>query len=131
MCINYRKLNSVTKKDAFSLLRIDDLLEVFGYAAWFSSLDLMSGYWQVYMKKSDQEKTAFAATFGTYEFLVMPFGLCNAPATFQRLMNQVLADLLKKFVVVYLDDIIIYSTTFNEHMMHLTAVFNKLKSVNL
>lgn len=83
------------------------------------------------MKESDQEKTAFEATFSTYEFLVMPFGLCNAPTTFQRLINQVLADFLEKFVVVYLDDIIIYSNTFNEHVMHLTAVFNKLKSVNL
>lgn len=131
MCIDYRKLNLVMKKDAFLLPRIDDLLKVFGRATWFSSLDLLSRYWQVCMKDLDQEKTAFAFTFGIYEFLVMPFGLCNAPATFQHLMNQVLADFLEKFIVVYLNDIIIFSTTFEEHVTHLTAVFNRLKNVYL
>jgi hypothetical protein len=109
LCINYRKLNAITKADVYPLPRIDDMLESFGEATWFSTLDLASGYWQVAMDPQDIEKTTFITPFGLYEFLVMPFGLAYAPGTFQRLMNRVLQDYLGKFVAVYLDDVIIYT----------------------
>ena len=88
ICIDYRKLNAITKPDAYPLPRIDNMLESFGQSKWFTTLNLASGYWQVEMKKEDIEKTAFVTPFGLYEFLVMPFGLSYAPGTFQRLMNR-------------------------------------------
>ena len=130
-CVDYRPLNKVTKRDEYSLLRIDDMLDSLGGAAWFTSLDLASGYWQVEMNPNDREKTAFVTQFGTFQFTVMPFGLCNAPATFQRLMDEVLQDLLWKFVVVYLDDLNIYSRTFDEHLEHLRIVFDRLRKAGL
>ena len=131
ICIDYRKLNANTKTDAFPLPRIDDLLDSYRNANWFTTLDLASGYWQVEMKEDDREKTAFITPFGLYEFTVMPFGLCNAPATFQRLMNYVLQDHLGKFVSVYLDDIIIYSKNFEQHLDHIKLVFESLRQANL
>ena len=108
-CIDFRKINDITKTDAHPLPRIDDLLEQFRTARYFSSMDLASGYWQVEMDEQDKEKTAFTCHLGLYEFNVMPFGLKNAPATFQRLMNYVLRDYLYEFAVVYIDDILVYS----------------------
>ena len=90
-CIDYRKVNAVTRKDAYSLPRVDDTLDTLAGAKWFTTLDLLSGYWQVEVEPSDKAKTAFCTPEGLYEFNVMPFGLCNAPATFQRLMDMVLA----------------------------------------
>ena len=107
------------------------MLDSLGGAAWFTSLDLASGYWQVEMDPRDKEKTAFITQFGTFQFNVMPFGLCNAPATFQRLMDEVLHDDLGTFVVVYLDDLNIYSQTFNEHLQHLRQIFDRLKDAGL
>ena len=95
------------------------MLDSLGGAKWFTSLDLASGYWQVEMDPKDREKTAFITQFGTYQFVVMPFGLCNAPATFQRLMDEVLDKILWDFVVVYLDDLNVFSKTFEEHLIHL------------
>jgi hypothetical protein len=130
-CVDYRKLNKVTKVDRYPLPRIDELLETFRTANWFTTLDLASGYWQVEMNEEDKEKTAFITHKGLYEFNVMPFGLCNAPGTFQRLMNYVLQDYLGKFVSVYIDDIIIYSKTFEQHQEHIRLVFKALRDASL
>ena len=90
-CVDYRQLNSITSKDAYPLPRIDETLDTLAGSVWFTTLDLISGYWQVEVKPEDCEKTAFCTKDGLFEFKVMPFGLCNAPATFQRLMDLVLA----------------------------------------
>jgi hypothetical protein len=132
LCVNYRKLNKVTKPDMYPLLRIDDMLKRFGQAQWFTTLDLASGYWQVGMDPKDVEKTAFITPFGLYEFLVMPFGLSYVPGTFQRLMNRMLHDYLGIFVAVYLDDVIIFTKgPFEQHLDELQQVFNKLRTANL
>src|SRR4051812_32339267 len=131
ICVDYRKLNEVTKKNAYPLPRIDDMLESFRTANWFTTLDLASGYWQVEIEEKDKEKTAFITNFGLYEFNVMPFRLCNAPGTFQRLMNYVLQPYAAKFVSIYLDDIIIYSKSFEQHIDHIKQVFQALREANL
>jgi hypothetical protein len=107
------------------------LLNSFGGATCFSTLDLASGYWQVEMDPRDREKTAFIVEDGVYEFNVMPFGLTNAPATFQRMMNRVFARVNGKFIVVYLDDLNVYSRNFNEHLKHLREVFERLRQAGL
>ena len=131
LCVDYRDLNAVTRDDKYPLPLINDMVESFRTANWFTTLDLASGYWQVEMKEDDKEKTAFITKQGLYEFNVMPFGLKNAPGTFQRLMNQVLRKYLNKFVAVYIDDIIIYSKTFEEHLDHVEQVFQALLVANL
>ena len=134
-CIDYRDLNSVTKADTFPLPRIDDLLDQLGKSKYFSSFDLASGYWQVRVHPDSQEKTAFITHQGLYEFQVMPFGLRNAPAVLQRLMQNVLAGLNPEdaadFVSVYLDDILVFSETLDEHLEHLRAVINRLAAAGL
>jgi len=130
-CVDYRKLNEVTKKDAYPIPRIDEMLEALGGAKYFTTLDLASGYWQVEMDPISRDKTAFTTEHGIYEFNVMPFGLTNAPATFQRLMNQVLHSVLGNGVVVYLDDINIYTKTFEEHLKKLEEVLRLLKIAGL
>ena len=131
-CVDYRKLNALTKVVAYPLPRIDDLLDSLGGATWFTTLDLASGYWQVAMHEEDIEKTAFITPKGLYEFKVMPFGLNNAPSTFQRLMNWVLRDFLGIFVTVYLDDVIIYTKgAYEPHLNHIRQVFSVLRKSNL
>jgi hypothetical protein len=130
-CVDYRNLNAITKPDKYPSPRIDSLLDSFRESNWFSGIDLASGYWQVEMSKTDQEKTAFIMKEGLYEFNVMPFGLRNAPGTFQRLMNHVLRDFLGKFVAVYLDDIIIFLRTYEEHLDHINQVLDALRRANL
>ena len=130
-CVDYRKLNDVTTKDAYPLPRIDDSLDQLAGAKWFSCLDLNSGYWQVEVDDADWEKTAFASRRGLYEFKVMPFGLCNAPATFERLMETVLAGLNWQICLIYLDDIIVYGKTFHDMVNNLDLVLNKLNEANL
>ncbi|KAL7837443.1 hypothetical protein SRHO_G00271540 [Serrasalmus rhombeus] len=130
-CVDYRKLNSVTKKDAFPLPRIEDSLTSLARAEWYSTLDLASGYWQVKMDEQDCEKTAFTTPFGLFEWDRMPFGLCNAPATFQRLMQRCLSGQLAESTLVYLDDAIVYSVDFTAHLAHLEAVFQSLEGYGL
>lgn len=130
-CIDYRKLNEVTRKDAYPLPRIDDALDCLSKACWFSTLDLASGYWQVEVDPKDKEKTAFITRQGLFEFNVLSFGLCNSPGTFQRLMDLVLADLQWTTCLVYLDDIIVFGRTFHEHLSRLDEVLTKLRQANL
>jgi hypothetical protein len=130
-CIDFRRLNSITKPDRYPIPRIDDTLDALGQAVYFSTLDLASGFWQIKVAADDREKTAFSTRQGHFEFNVMPFGLRNAPATFQRLMDFVLAGLLFVICLVYLDDIIIFSRTIEEHLQHLSAVFDRLRKAGL
>ena len=131
-CIDYRKLNSRTRKDAQAIPRIDDTLHLLAGAKYFSKLDLKAGYWQVELKEEDKAKTAFqVGPLGFYECNRMPFGLCNAPATFQRLMERCMGDINLRDCLVYLDDIIIFSHSFQEHLGHLEAVFERLQEQNL
>lgn len=130
-CVDYRKLNSVTRKDAYPLPRIDDTLDTLHGSRWFSTLDLASGYWQVEVAKADQHRTAFCTPSGLYEFKVMPFGLCNAPATFQRLMDLILTGLQWSSCLVYLDDIIILGKTFSDHLHNIQQVFQRIREAGL
>mgnify|MGYP002655008431 CR=1 FL=1 len=131
MCIDYRGLNLITRRNAYPLPRIDMLLDQLHGATIFTSLDLWSGYHQVRIKEADIYKTAFRTRYGLYEFTVMPFGLTNTPATFMNLMHDVLRPYLDKFVVVYLDDILIYSCTPKEHLQHVALVLDALKKHQL
>jgi hypothetical protein len=130
-CVDYRKLNNVTRKDSYPLPRIDDTLEALSGATWFSSLDLKSGYWQVGVHPEDREKTAFTTGRGLWQFRVMPFGLCNAPATFERLMERVLAGLPLSVCLVYLDDNLIPARSFDDQIQNLRSVFIRLRGANL
>ena len=130
-CVDYRKLNDVTVKDAYPLPRIDDSLDQLSGSRWFSSLDLNSGYWQVETDPKDREKTAFTSRKGLFEFVVMPFGLCNAAATFERLMETVLAGLHWQICLIYLDDVIVVGKTFEDMIQNLGLVFERLQQAGL
>jgi hypothetical protein len=131
MCVDYRALNRKTRKNTYPLPRINDCIDQLGAATFLSTIDLTSSYWQVRIKETDIPKTAFNTRNGKYEFLVMPFGLTNAPATFQTLVNNVFRAYLNQFVVVYLDDILTYSKTREEHLKHLRIVFKLLRENHL
>ena len=127
-CIDYRRLNDATVKDAYPLPRIDDTLYMLAGKQWFSTLDLVSGYWQVSLSREARVKTVFATHSGLFQFKVMPFGICNAPATFERLMDRVLQGLR---CLVYLDDIISFGSTFSDTLDNLTLIFERLRSYGL
>jgi hypothetical protein len=130
-CTDYRKLNAITKQAKYPLPRIDECLDHLRGAKYFSKLDLRSGYWQVRIHPDDVEKTAFRTHLGHHEWLVVPFGLQGAPSCFQRLMNHYLRAYIGRFVIVYLDDILIYSRTKEEHMEHLEKVLRVLQEKEL
>ena len=131
-CVDFCQLNAATVKDAHPLPRIDDLLDALHGAKWFSTLDLKSGYWQVPISEQDKAKTAFRTSSGQlFEFNQVPFGLCNAPATFSRLMDRVLAALHWETFLFYLDDIIVFSSTWEEHQARLREVFERLRHAKL
>ena len=128
-------LNSVTKADAYPLPCVDDLLDQLAKSKYFTTLDLASGFWQIRVHQDSQEKTAFVRPQGLFEFRVMAFGLTNAPSIFQRFMQQVLRGLNRadgpSFVSAYLDDILVYSSSLEEHLDHLRQIINRLREVGL
>jgi transposase InsO family protein len=130
-CVDYRRLNLITERDVYPLPRIDDIIDKLAGSRYFSTLDLKAGYWQIPVAEDDKKKTAFITTDGLYEFNVLPFGLSNAPATFQRVINSVLGSLRWDITLVYLDDIIVYSPSFDTHVQHLDRVLTALHAANV
>ncbi|CAF4396540.1 unnamed protein product [Rotaria sp. Silwood2] len=130
-CIDYRELNSITVRDVYPIPRIDDTLDQLQNAKYFSSMDLRSGFWQIELDPVSRDKTAFISHAGFFRFRVMPFGLTNAPATFQRLMDLVLGGLKWSCALVYLDDIIVYSSSFTDHLNHLELVLQQIQQSGL
>jgi hypothetical protein len=131
MCVDYRSLNDVTVKNKYPLPRIEDLFDQIRGARVFSKIDLRSGYHQMKIRPSDIPKTAFSTRYGLYEFTVMSFGLTNAPAYFMNLMNKVFMEYLDRFVVVFIDDILIYSKSDSDHEEHLRLLLQKLRDNQL
>ncbi|OIR56592.1 MAG: uncharacterized protein A8A55_2659, partial [Amphiamblys sp. WSBS2006] len=131
LCVDYRGLNKATKKLKYPLPRMDEMFDRLGQARWFSTIDLCSGYHQLGIHSKDRHKTAFVCRYGQFEYKVIPFGLCNAPATFMRFMNRLFVEYLDSFVTVYLDDILVFSRTKEEHHEHLEKVVKRLKENGL
>jgi len=131
LCVDYRGVNNITRKDSYPLPRITDCLDALGPAKYFSTFDLRSGYFQIAMEEADRDKTSFITRRGSYRFTAMPFGLCNAPASFQRLMDIVTIGLNYEICLVYLDDIILFSQTIEEHLKRLRLLLGRLRSANL
>ena len=130
-CVDYRALNCASVKDAYPLPRIDDSLDALNGGRYFCTMDLMSGFWQIKMNPKDQEKTAFSTSIGLYEFKAMPFGLVNAPATFERLMETVLRGLQWEECLVYMDDIIVAGDSISQCLERLEHVFQRLQEAGL
>ena len=131
MCVDYRALNKQTIKNRYALPRIDDLVDQLSGARYFTSLDLAQGYHQIRVTAEDVPKTAFRTPLGHFEYLVLPFGLTNAPATFQSLMNDVFREHLGHSALVYLDDILVFSKTASEHVKHVEEVLSLLRKHSL
>lgn len=130
-CVNYRKVNNVTIRNSYPIPKIDDILNGINKCKIFTSLDLSSGYHQIKLDNASSPITAFITPNGLYQFITMPFNLTNAPATFQSLMNLILQPYINNFCMVYLNDIIIFSKTIKEHLLHVKKVIKKLKKANL
>jgi hypothetical protein len=130
-CVDYRRLNAITRKDAYPLPLIDEIIDFAAGRRFRSTLDLLSGYWQIPLYEGDKEKTAFATRSGIYEFNVMPFGLCNAPATFQRHMDAVLQGPTSQSGRPYIDDVGIFSHSFSDHLRHLQSTFNRIRETGM
>lgn len=118
-CVDYRHLNAITVKHKYPMPIVDELIDELAGAKWFTKLDLRSGFHQIHLVPGEEPKTAFKSHQGLYEFKVMPFGLTNAPATFQAAMNSIFATLLRKCVLVFVDDILIYNASLEDHLLHL------------
>ena len=132
LCIDYRQLNERTVKDSYALPRMEEIFDSLHGAKYFSTIDMKSGYYQIEVEEAHKERTAFTVgMLGFYEYNKMPFGLTNSPATYQRLMEEILGDLNMKICLIYLDDLIIYSDTFEQHLERLDIVLNKLREANL
>ena len=130
-CVDYRKLNAITKTSSYPIPLISELLDSLNGASYFSSMDLASGYWQIRMHSDSVDKTTFVSKYGSFSFNVMPFGLVGAPATFQSMMDSIFGDLQWKNVCVYFDDIFVFSKTFKEHLQHLREIFTRLRRYQL
>ena len=131
MCVDYKALNKVTVKNKYPVPLIQDLFDKLCKATYFTKLDLRLGYWQVRIAEGDEPKTTCVTRYGSYEFLVMPFGLTNSLATFCNLMNVVFYEFVDRFVVVYLDDMVVYSESLDNHLKHLRKVLSKLREHQL
>ena len=130
-CVDYRRVNDLTVKDAYPIPRVDECLDSLSGSKWFNCLDLNSGFWQIGLDPADKEKTAFATSLGLYQFTVMPFGLANAPSTFERLMEDVMRGLQWEVCLIYMDDVIVPSATFEDSIARLELVFQRLSESNL
>jgi hypothetical protein len=131
LCVDFRHLNAMTIKNKYSLPVIEELIDELASSVWFSTLDLRAGYHQIGMAAGEEYKTAFQTHHGHFEYKVMPYGVTGGPATFQGVMNEILAPILRKFVLVFVDDILIYSKTLEDHAQHLQQVFAVLEQQGL
>jgi putative transposase len=130
-CGDYQPHNTQTHRDSFPMALVDDVINQLGKSSWFSALDLHSGFWQIWMALEDMKKTTMIMKTGSYDWIVMPFGLKNATSTFTKTMSKVFKNLGDKFVKVFVDDLDVHNESWEEHLQHLDVVFPKLREVNL